>query len=50
MFAAFVISSLTCSMMLTSFFTDHKLATEVIGMFFSLSSFLALLYSGGTTD
>ena len=27
MFAAFVISSLTCSMMLTSFFTDHKLAT-----------------------
>ena len=29
---------------LTSFFTEHKVATEVIGIFFSLVSFLPFIY------
>jgi nitrate/nitrite transporter NarK len=46
MFGSFVISSLSLAMMLTSFFTDHKIASEIIGMIFSMAAFLPLLHSG----
>jgi hypothetical protein len=43
-FGSFVISSCTLTLALTSFFRDHKIALEVIGMIFSLSSFLPFMY------
>lgn len=49
-FAAFVISSNALILMLTSFFSEHKVATEVIGTIFSLASFLPLLYDPNTYD
>lgn len=50
-FAALVISSSTLTLALTTFFRDHKIALEVIGMLFSLGSFLPFLYdaSAGNT-
>lgn len=45
-FAALVISSSTLTLALTTFFRDHKIALEVIGMLFSLGSFLPFLYDG----
>jgi hypothetical protein len=48
-FAAFVISTMSCTMMMSSFFRDQKLATEFISTLFSLSGFLVLMYSGGNT-
>lgn len=43
-FAAFVISSNFLTIALTSFFTEHKVATEVIGVMFSLTAFLPFVY------
>ena len=43
-FGAFVISSCTLTLFLSSFFKDHKIALEIIGMLFSLSSFLPFVY------
>ncbi len=43
-FGAFVISNCTLAMALTAFFTDHKIALELIGMCFSLSAFLVFFY------
>lgn len=47
-FAAFVISSSFLTMALTSFFNDHKVATEIIGFFFSVGSFLPFFYKPET--
>ena len=49
-FGAFVISSNTLTLMLTAFFTEHKVATEVIGTIFSLGSFLPLVYDSNSTN
>ena len=49
-FAAFVISTMSCAMMMSAFFTDQKLATEFISTLFSLSGFLVLMYSGGVVQ
>ena len=43
-FAAFVISSCYLTLAFTAFFKDQKVALEVIGLFYSLSSFLPFLY------
>lgn len=43
-FAAFVVSSNFLTIALTSFFKEHKVATEVIGLLFSLSAFLPFAY------
>jgi nitrate/nitrite transporter NarK len=47
-FGAFVISSCSLALMMTSFFKDHKIAAELIGICFSLGSFLPLMYKGPT--
>jgi ABC-type polysaccharide/polyol phosphate transport system ATPase subunit len=49
-FGAFVISTCTLAMALTAFFRDHKIALELIGMLFSLSSFLIFFYDPASTD
>ena len=43
-FGSFVISTLTLALALTAFFKDHKIALEIIGMFFSLGAFLVFFY------
>lgn len=43
-FGSFVISSLTLALALSAFFKDHKIALEIIGMFFSLGAFLVFFY------
>lgn len=47
-FAAFVISSSVLALAFTAFFKDHKIALEIIGMFFSLTAFLPFLYDNST--
>jgi hypothetical protein len=47
-FASFVISSSVLTLAFTAFFKDHKIALEIIGMFFSLSAFLPFLYDDST--
>lgn len=47
MFGSFVLSSMTLSLMLTAFFSDQKIALEIIGMLFSLSAFLPYFYKSG---
>lgn len=49
-FGSFVISSCTLTLALTSFFKDHKIAMEIIGMFFSLASFLPFMYDPNAKD
>lgn len=49
-FASFVISSSFLTIALTSFFNEHKVATEIIGLLFSLGSFLPFLYEANTYD
>jgi hypothetical protein len=46
-FAAFVVSSSCLAMMATAFFKDLKIASEMINLMFSISSFLPLIYQGG---
>ena len=43
-FASLVISSTTLTILLTSFFSDHKIATEVIGLLFTISALLPFMY------
>ncbi len=43
-FGSFVISTCTLALALTAFFKDHKIALEIIGMVFSMSSFLVFFY------
>lgn len=47
-FASFIISSSFLALALTSFFSEHKVATQVIGIFFSLASFLPFFYEPNT--
>lgn len=35
---------------MTSFFTDHKVATEIIGFIFSLGSFLPFFYDANSNN
>lgn len=46
-FAAFVISSATLAMALSSLFKDHKVALEIVGLLFSLGAFLPFFYTAG---
>jgi hypothetical protein len=39
-----VLSTCTLALVLTAFFRDHKIAVEVIGLFFSLTAFLSFAY------
>lgn len=48
-FAAFVISSSYLTLALTAFFQDQKIALEVIGLFYSLTSFLPFFYDKTNT-
>lgn len=43
-FGAFVLSTCALALALTSFFKDHKIALEVIGLAFSLAAFLPFAY------
>lgn len=49
-FAAFIVSSSFLTIALTSFFTDHKVATEIIGFIFSLGSFLPFFYDANSNN
>jgi hypothetical protein len=43
-FSVFIVCSTMMTISLTALFKDHKIALEIIGIIFSLSSFLVFLY------
>jgi hypothetical protein len=49
-FSGFVVSTGFLTIALTSFFSEHKVATEVIGLLYSLAAFLPFFYDANKYD